>query len=702
MKIRRVIGIAALMLFGLVLIGVGVLYAIFDGERIKKEISLIVKEQKQRTLDIPGELGLSIWPNIAITAGKASLSERNSALPFVSFDSARVSVALWPLLSRQLSVSAVEFAGLKTTVVKHKDGSFNFSDLLSAIEPAARPDAEKAGGPADTPDAPGKPVYIDVAAIKLTGAQLVWIDEKAATQSTLSNLDISTANIEIDTANSYYLANKVAIAATGMKGDDSFELRLDAPRVLVAADKASGESIALTAKLSSAKHKVAAKLTLNRIQGSVQALSASTVALELDANSDGVTVQGSMESPLAVDIQARTVALEKLTGKLDVAHPLMPMKRMALPLSGHVRADLAKSTADIGLTTEFDESKVAIQLGIAKFAPLAAGFDLDISQLNLDKYFPPPASATAGATAKGGSDKPSADPKVDLSMLNGLNLSGMAKIGALQVSNVKLTNLQAKFSVLDGLLSITPFSANLYHGTVAGSLIANAKGNSVVLKQTLSDVNVGPLLKDVADKDMLEGRGNVVLDVQTDGATVGAMKKSLDGTASFSLKEGAIKGINLAKSFRELKAKLGGRAQDTAQKANSGEKTDFSELTGSFKIAAGVARNDDLAMKSPFLRLGGAGDIDIGNSQLNYLAKASVVNTEAGQEGKELDQLKGLTIPVRLSGPFSSPNYKIELGSLLSDAAKAKVQAQVEEKKQEVKQKVEDAVKDKLKGLLGR
>jgi AsmA protein len=33
-------------------------------------------------------------------------------------------------------------------------------------------------------------------------------------------------------------------------------------------------------------------------------------------------------------------------------------------------------------------------------------------------------------------------------------------------------------------------------------------------------------------------------------------------------------------------------------------------------------------MKSPFLRLAGAGDIDIGAGQMNYVAKASVVSQQ--------------------------------------------------------------------------
>jgi AsmA protein len=118
-------------------------------------------------------------------------------------------------------------------------------------------------------------------------------------------------------------------------------------------------------------------------------------------------------------------------------------------------------------------------------------------------------------------------------------------------------------------------------------------------------------------------------------------------------------------------------------------------MTASFRINNGVARNDDLAAKSPFIRLAGAGDIDIGNSRLDYLAKASVVNTSAGQGGKELDHLKGLTVPVRLSGPFDNVSYKLELGSLVQEAAKAKL----EEQKQQLEKKATDKLQESLKGL---
>ena len=103
-------------------------------------------------------------------------------------------------------------------------------------------------------------------------------------------------------------------------------------------------------------------------------------------------------------------------------------------------------------------------------------------------------------------------------------------------------------------------------------------------------------------------------------------------------------------------------------------------------------------MKSPFLRLAGAGDIDIGAGRMDYLAKATLVNTSTGQGGKEADKVKGLTVPVRIAGPFDALTYKPELGDLAADMAKAKL----EEKAGAITGKSESKAKDKLKGLFGK
>ena len=103
-------------------------------------------------------------------------------------------------------------------------------------------------------------------------------------------------------------------------------------------------------------------------------------------------------------------------------------------------------------------------------------------------------------------------------------------------------------------------------------------------------------------------------------------------------------------------------------------------------------------MKSPLLRLGGEGDINIGADSVNYLAKATLVATAAGQGGKDAAELKGLMVPVQISGPFTSLSYKLDFDAMLKGAAQQKV----EEKKEELKSKAQDKLKDQLKGLFKR
>src|SRR5207237_1167192 len=129
---------------------------------------------------------------------------------------------------------------------------------------------------------------------------------------------------------------------------------------------------------------------------------------------------------------------------------------------------------------------------------------------------------------------------------------------------------------------------------------------------------------------------------------------------------------------------LGGQLQEAAKAST--EKTDFSEMSASFAIKNGVAHNEDLDIKAPLFRIGGRGDIDIGNGSLDYTAKAAVVATTKGQGGADVGQLAGLTVPVHLSGPFDNMKYDVDYRSVASDVAKSKLG---------------EAVKDKLKERLG-
>src|SRR6266571_3515623 len=271
-----------------------------------------------------------------------------------------------------------------------------------------------------------------------------------------------------------------------------------------------------------------------------------------------------------------------------------------------------------------------------------------------------------------------------------LYLKGDVEIERLIASNVKLERVHLGVKAASGKVDAEPLTADLYQGKLSGAASANANTNRFALKADLGGVTLGPLLKDALNNDLLEGRGSVTLDVQTGGATVSAMKKALSGNASLALRDSSLKGVNLGELLRKARS-LRGSNPPAEQGALPAERTDFTELGASFVVRNGVAHNDDLSAKSPLLRLAGSGDIDIGGNSIAYLIKASVVATSGGQSGKELAELRGVTVPVKVSGPLDAPRFRADLGAAAGDAVK-----------QRAEEKLKERVQDRLKGLLRR
>jgi AsmA protein len=388
-------------------------------------------------------------------------------------------------------------------------------------------------------------------------------------------------------------------------------------------------------------------------------------------------------------------------GKLElatVAKRKSPPLQAKLALDGRYKLDAGKLSADVN--GKLDESTIKAKFTLAE----PYEFDASIDKINLDRYLGA-ADKPAAKPAAQESPPKDADTPVDLSALKGINAKGRLQVGALEVRGLKLAEVNAQLNAANGRVAVVPHSAKLYEGSISGELSVDANKNSVSLKEQLQNVSVGPILRDFSGQDLFEGRGNVALDVTTAGATVNAMKRTLNGTAKVQLRDGAVKGINLGEILRKARTALGGSPQQAAAGESAGGKaqqTDFTELSASFTIKNGIAHNEDLDAKAPAFRLAGAGDINIPASTLDYVVKASIVTTSRGQGGKERDDLAGLTVPVKLTGSFDDLKYQVDVRALAGQAAKSQLGARVKQEIEQNRGRLEERLGDKLKGLLGR
>jgi len=742
------------------LLGVGVLIVVmvagvtylsltFNPNDYKAKIIQAVKDSKQRNLHLDGDIKLSFFPNIGISFSKVSLSEHDSDKQFAAVETARVSFALLPLLSKNIVVNEVDVNGLQATLTKYKNGTSSIDDLLGNDEKSGKGEKKPAASA-------GQKMQFDIAAVHIQKTNLNYQDESSGTKYAVKNLNLSTGrvangvpskidltlttqasqlkldvtthlsstltfdldkqnyqfdglNLQVDgsaldfsnlkvkasgdasvnLAEQQYRAKNFALDATGVKGKDNFAAQFVVPVLIFSKEKFSADKLTMNAKLDGTFGKVVASSSLPNVESNGQAFKIDTLSLDVDVTQPEQTFKVKLTSPVSGNLKTRQLNLSNLAIALSATGDKLPNKSVSSEMKGNVQIDAIKQSVQANLAGGLLQSQVRAKLGVNGFDNPAIHFDMDMDQFDADLYLPKNAAPVATA--------PSNQPEqpIDLSALRKLNLDGSLRVGVLKVANVKSSKVRLDVKAHNGIVNLNPLSANLYHGNTSGSLSINAQAiPSIAINQNLQGINVAELTKDAANFDMLEGKGNVAVNLTTQGNTVSAFKKALNGNLSLNLANGAVKGINIAKKLRDARAVLGkGNAESQTQAADKNEKTDFSELKATFKVNNGVAHNDDLSLKSPLLRLSGAGDINIGTSNVNYVAKATLAATLEGQGGK--DSVAGITVPVRISGPFTDLKYNLDFGALVSSAAKQKIDV----KKEEIKAKIQDQLKDKLKGL---
>lgn len=372
-----------------------------------------------------------------------------------------------------------------------------------------------------------------------------------------------------------------------------------------------------------------------------------------------------------------------------------------------IKTDLSASTNHVmakNLAITLDQSTLSGHVGVNNFDRPAIDFKLTLDEIDADRYLPPaqsPDSQSSGKEGKQVSSPATASAagaeQLPLEMLRSLNIKGSMDINKLKFSGTHSENIHLEINAKNGQIKLHPMSADLYQGHYQGNVNLDARGKklAVSIDENLQGVQVEPLLNDLAGEAKISGTVNAHAKLAGRGSDPKQIKQTLSGKGQFSFTDGALQGINIAESIRTAKAALKGGIDSQSDEP---VQTDFSSLAGSFTAKNGVFNNQDLSLMSPLLRVSGAGTADIVKEAIDYGLKVSIVGTSTGQGGKELDELKGLTIPVKITGSLSEPKPTVDLASIAKEKATEEIKAKVSEK---ISDKLGDGLGGELGGLLG-
>ncbi|MEZ8022942.1 MULTISPECIES: AsmA family protein [unclassified Vibrio] len=674
---------------------------------------LIVEQAQKHTgleLVIEGDISWQFFPSIGFELGQTELRnpEGFTQPNLFKVDTVGVDVSVTPLFSNQLEIGNITLDGAEFYLETLKDGRKNIDALTQASapqesEPAAGTSSESAPAPQEqtTTDASGW--TINLAGVTVSNALFEMDDKQAGSFTKLYDVSLNLSEFAVDTWTT------ATFAASGENNQQKFSAQGSAEFKLAEGFASYAlRNIDLNAKFNDPATSIeSAKIGLNtfefdKVNQLTYAVIGNAAGLDLDLKGGG---------ELTVDSAISKVTLNKLTLDSTFKGDTLPQSPMKVDMLSDLSFDLNKSHLSFVLE-KLQANAIALdgKADVILSEIPKVRFSLHSPNIDLDEFLglgnttetasTAPSGSAGGSTSSSGSSDPAKEVEPDLSALKTLDVKGDITIDKFKANNAKMQNVKTAFSVNRGIAELTSFTSNLYQGSISATAKLDARKTpaTYTAKKKIKGVKVQPLLVDVADNDMLEGTGNIDVNVKGKSLTPTGIKKNLVGTIAINFEDGAVNGINVAQLIRENYAKIKG---EKVESTNEAQKTDFSAMKATLKVDKGWVSTNDLSAQSPLLRVTGQGKANFINETVDFLVRTSIVGSLEGQGGKSIDDLKDVTIPIKVTGQWAAPKFALVFDDVLKQKAQKEIDRGLEKLDEKYGDKIKDEkTRDAVNGLL--
>lgn len=684
-----------------------------DVEQFKPKIEQFVTEKTGYPLTIKGDIDISVFPwiGLSFTDLKLDNPEEFQENKFLTIKKFQARLKVLPLLSKRVEIHRFSIDQPEIFLTRDSRGFWNWQDpgsersINKEVTTGESSPAQEAGK-AKPREETQKQLGIEsllVGECALTNGKVIINDLLNDTTRELSDINLTLHDVSLDrpiliTLQAHHNENPIQLAGSvGPVTSDPF---------------------------------------VNRINFDIDIDLFKTLAL----NTAGYIENLAPELAYNVSFKISPFSPTHLFSQLGLNFPAAannPKAFESIEAKGNVsgtRSTIALSDSEI----IFDDSRLLADLRAKEFSSPELEFQLKIDTIDIDRYLPSNQDEKGSKSSPGNATSPvvpekkepldddssaptapnNKDIKADkLTLENAVpasieqpNFDPLRKLvvnGDLAIDTIKLhggvlSNLMATVDGKDGLFNIRSLKSELYQGSVSSTgqvdLSKAAPVSSINLN--IQNVQAGPLLKDFADKDIIEGALQAEIRLTASGMNADQFKASLNGKGELFFQDGAIIGIDLAKLARDIKSGF------TLDQQGERQKTDFAELHAPFTISNGLVDTKKTTLKSPFIRVNGSGKADLVSESIDFRLNPKLVGTIKGQGDKEARS--GIAVPVIVGGTFDKPTFSPDLEALVKQQGidREEITEILEtgkispERKKQMSEEVEKA-KNLLKGLLG-
>jgi len=633
-----------------------------DVQKYKPVIEQKVAEATGRSFILGDEIDISVFPwvgvkltNLHFGSGKG-YKQKN----MVSVKNFEVRLKVMPLLSKKIEVKTFLLDSPQIYLEKLKNGNANWQGIGRTEKTTSQKEKKKEKSSTDQ----ALPIEaLLVGNFSITNGQLTYVDQGTRLKKQISDLNLNLDNISLE--------NPIGIAFNAKIDDKPLSLKGTAGPI----GKNPGKG---------------------------------TVALDFVLKALGemeIELKGSIIDPIEsqnIDLEFNVLPFSprKLFAAIDLDFPVKTKDPKALDkvsFKAHIKGN-PSSISLSNAVVELDDSTLKFSASAKQFSRPDLKFDINLDKIDLDRYLPEP-PAKDSSSEKSESSAP-VKQKTNYEPLRKLVLDGKIKAGEIKASGATVEDVDIHILAKNGIITIDPLDLSLYQGNLDSKLELNVQKNNPKTKVLIDakGIQAGPLMKDVMEKELLEGTLKADIELAMRGEKPAMIKQTLTGKGELLFTDGAVIGIDLANMVRNVKTKLG--AGETLE---TKPRTDFAELKIPFTAKNGLVNTNGSSLLSPLIRVLVTGNANLVKEMLDLRVEPKFVATLKGQGDTE--QRSGLMVPVLITGSFASPKIRPDLegmikGDLTKEITNLKQGLGTKEERQEKVEDVKKQIKSLLPGLI--
>lgn len=679
----------------LILIGLLVIPSLLDVNTYRDQIAQQLEQRLGRPVTL-GHLKLRLLPSVDFAAADVAIRDdpQFARDEFITARSVRVNAALWPLLRGEIQVRAIELTEPAVTLIKEKKGRWNWSTLkpVQSTEPSATMPP------------------IDIAAHQ---GQITIIDQASSPSSkhTYSGVNLELTNFSSGSMSDITLALTMPDSSRG-------QLEVEGTVGPIDAQDAAATALDLRLKLKDVE--LAGLAALIDPASSYQG----RLTLEADIKrppSGSMTIKGDgtltqariqvepLKRPLTIssadlEFTGDSVRLENLRARLGSSQisGIVTIKNFDNPSATF---DL---TLDQLIVSEFQQVSAALHLPATE--PLRHGEErgrwrdgvmerwgdgemgsIDSPQSAIRNPRPPRPLAPSLSLVPSVHAQPARRRRS-----SPLRANGSLAIERVMSGEVVATDVRSTVNVANEVIELNPLQFSLYGGRYNGRarIAMGQRSPGISLAGQFDGIDVNQLISAASSmKGMIHGRGTAKLDVRASGQQFDQIVRSLNGQGTISISDGKITSFDLERQIAQL-ANLTGLP-------TGGVGTIFRNLKTAVRFVDGRVLTEDLHVELSDFNVDGSGGLRLGDPALADYALLARLGQELTKrvipQDKAwsmigtffLDEQNRLVVPLKMSGPVSSPRFSLDAAVLKAHLGGT------------LRRQGERAVEDILKDILG-